>query len=108
MKNTLIISILAIIILTSCGKKYEETRPIRKDVTETVFASGALEANETYNLTALSDGYLTEISFKENDLVKQGQLLAVIDNKQIFIIQKMQKSCMILHKTIHLPIHHCC
>jgi HlyD family secretion protein len=82
MKKIVFISIIAIGILSSCGKKYEETSPIRKDVTETVFASGALEANETYNLTALSDGYLTEISFKENDLVKQGQLLAVIDNKQ--------------------------
>lgn len=82
MKRIVFVSIMAIGILSSCGKKYEETRPIRKNVTETVFASGALEANEMYNLTALSDGYLTEISFKENDLVKQGQLLAVIDNKQ--------------------------
>jgi len=82
MKKTIIISILSVGILSACGKKYAETKPIRKNVTETVFASGALEANETYNLTALSDGYLSEITFRENDLVQQGQLLAVIDNKQ--------------------------
>ncbi|NJK95072.1 MAG: HlyD family efflux transporter periplasmic adaptor subunit [Bacteroidales bacterium] len=63
-------------------KEYEEAKPVKKNVTETVFASGALEAKETYKLTSLADGYLTDISFKENDFVKQGQILAVIDNKQ--------------------------
>jgi HlyD family secretion protein len=76
------IILVMLILLFSCGKKIEETKPIRKDVTETVFASGVLEAYETYSLTAQSDGYLSQISFKENDIVKQGQVLAVIDNKQ--------------------------
>jgi len=41
-------------------EKTEETTPIRKDVTETVFASGVLEANNTYSLTAQTDGYLSK------------------------------------------------
>ncbi|OYQ37982.1 hypothetical protein CHU92_07095 [Flavobacterium cyanobacteriorum] len=81
MKTRFAILLLCVAIV-SCGKKFEETKPIRKDVTETVFASGYLEAEGTYELTALSDGYLTEVNFEEGDLVKKGQVLAVIDNKE--------------------------
>ena len=82
MKKLVLISFVSAILLSSCGKKTEETKLIVKDVTETVFASGALEAYETYSLTAQSDGYLIDVAFKENDLVKVGQVLAVIENKQ--------------------------
>jgi multidrug efflux pump subunit AcrA (membrane-fusion protein) len=83
MKINIIRALLALTIcLVSCGKKTEETKPIRKDVTETVFASGMLEAKDSYDLTAQTDGYLIQIEFKEGDLVKEGQVLAVIDNKQ--------------------------
>ncbi len=70
------------IALTSCGKKSEETTPIRKDVTELVFASGILEADNTYNLTAEVDGYLTQIRFNEGDDIIPGAVLAVIDNRE--------------------------
>jgi HlyD family secretion protein len=67
---------------SSCGKKTEETRPVRKDVTETVFASGILEAKNTYTLTAQADGYLVAVNFEEGDLVSAGKTLAVVDNKE--------------------------
>lgn len=73
---------IIIIHLISCGKKFEETKPIRRDVTETVFASGHLEATQTYQVVAQSDGYLIELDLKENDLVKKGQVLGEIDNKE--------------------------
>jgi HlyD family secretion protein len=82
MKKIIFISMITMGLFSACGKQMEETKPIRKDVTETVFASGTLEANATYSLTALSDGYLVDVSFKENDIVKQGQIVATIDNKQ--------------------------
>lgn len=66
----------------SCGKRYEETKPVRKDVTETVFASGTLEAEDSYDLTALTSGYLTEVNLEEGDLLKKGDIVAVIDNKE--------------------------
>lgn len=81
MRQTLLILSL-IFLLSTCGRKSEETKPIRKDVTETVFASGILEAHGTYNLTAQNEGYLNEIRFNEGDLIKKGNILAVIDNKQ--------------------------
>jgi multidrug efflux pump subunit AcrA (membrane-fusion protein) len=71
-----------IMALAACGKKMAETKPIRQDITETVFASGILEAKNTYNLTAQTDGYLLRVNFEEGDLVKAGQLLAAMDNQE--------------------------
>jgi len=83
MKTKIFLGIAALsIIAASCGKKTQETSPIRKDVTETVFASGSLEANGTYNLTSQTDGYLVQVNFEEGDLINEGEVLAVVDNKQ--------------------------
>lgn len=82
MKTKFIALIGFVVLLSSCAKKTEETKPIRKDVTETVFASGILEANGTYSLTAQNDGYLVAVNFTENDIIQEGAVLAVIDNKQ--------------------------
>jgi HlyD family secretion protein len=82
MKTQFIIAIATLFLLASCGKKTAETKPIRRDVTETVFASGMLEAKGTYTLTARTDGYLKQINFQEGDLIKEGALVALIDNKE--------------------------
>jgi multidrug resistance efflux pump len=82
MKNKLILSIATACLLTACGKKTQETTPIRKDVIETVFASGILEAKNTYTLKAQTDGYLSAVNFEEGNIVNSGQVLAVVDNKE--------------------------
>jgi multidrug efflux pump subunit AcrA (membrane-fusion protein) len=81
--KTVISCAIVLMLASSCGKTSEEIKPIRKDVTEIVFASGVLEANGTYYLTAQSEGYLSQVNFKEGDLVKEGSVLAVVDNKEI-------------------------
>jgi HlyD family secretion protein len=81
MKQLLYFLFLNIVFLFSCGKKTMEAQPERKDITETVFASGTLEPENKYNLVAQTDGYILELKFKDGDLVKAGQILAVIDNK---------------------------
>jgi HlyD family secretion protein len=91
MNNKLITAVtlvVAVFLFSSCGKKIAETKPIRKDVTETVFASGILEAKNTYNLTAQADGYLTQINFNEGDMVPVGKVLAVLDNKEAGLNQQ--------------------
>jgi HlyD family secretion protein len=91
MNNNLITTIpvaVAVFLFSSCGKKIAETKPIRKDVTETVFASGILEAKNTYNLTAQADGYLIQINFNEGDIVPVGKVLAVLDNKEAGLNQQ--------------------
>ena len=69
MKTRIISSILSAVILSSCGSKDKETQPQYKAITETVFASGTLEPEAKYNLTAQSDGYVVSLNFKENDVV---------------------------------------
>lgn len=81
-----------LLLLSACGKKTEETKPVRKDITETVFASGVLIPENQYNLTAQSDGYLINLNFEEGDIVKTGDLLAVIDNKTYDINSQGKKS----------------
>jgi multidrug efflux pump subunit AcrA (membrane-fusion protein) len=75
----------ACLIFSACGQKPTPVRPERKDLTEMVFASGVLEADDQNNLTAQTDGYLIKLDFKEGDQVNAGQLLAVIDNSQNII-----------------------
>ena len=82
MKNQFILSIATILLLASCGKKTEETKPIRRDVIETVFASGILEAKNTYTLKAQTDGYLSAVNFEEGNFVSAGKILAIVDNKE--------------------------
>lgn len=69
-------------MLIACGRSKVETKPIRKDITEIVFASGTLIANEQYYLKAKTDGYLQNVNFEEGDVVASNQLLAVIDNSR--------------------------
>jgi len=80
MKNIILLLIFTF-ALSSCGRKTNQTKPIRKDVTETVFASGSLEPENKYNLIAQSEGYIIDLKFNNGDEVKEGQVLAVIDNK---------------------------
>ncbi|HWY10324.1 MAG TPA: HlyD family efflux transporter periplasmic adaptor subunit [Bacteroidia bacterium] len=82
MKNIYFISLFVLLpVLFSCGRKTNETKPSRKDITETVFASGTLEPENKYNLIAQSEGYIIALKFNNNDEVKAGQVLAIIDNK---------------------------
>lgn len=76
-----IIAFAAFALLNSCGKKYTETTPEYRNITETVFASGVLVPENQYNLTAQSDGYLISLNFEEGDIVETDYLLAEIDNK---------------------------
>src|ERR1700739_1559883 len=77
------ISIIAgLVVLNSCSKNLVEVKPVRKNITETVFASGVLVPENQYNLTAQSEGYIVALNFMEGDTVKQGAVLAVIDNQQ--------------------------
>jgi multidrug resistance efflux pump len=91
MKNQFIILVTTLFFLTSCGKKTQETKPIRKDVIETVFASGVLEAKNTYTLKAQTDGYLSAVNFEEGDFVKAGRILAIVDNKESGFNQESAK-----------------
>lgn len=79
--SKVIIFSLTVLTLASCGKETQETTPLRKEVSETVFASGILEADGKYALTAQSNGYITKLYFEEGDLITKGSTLVEIQDE---------------------------
>lgn len=84
MKKIYVFTILAISLI-SCGKKTEKATVQRKDITEMVFATGSLKADDEYLVAAQTDGYLKSVNFEEGDVIHEGKVLAVIDNKQSLV-----------------------
>ncbi|MEM1121785.1 MAG: HlyD family efflux transporter periplasmic adaptor subunit, partial [Bacteroidota bacterium] len=58
------------------------TQAIRKNITETVFATGTLQAEDTYQLMAETEGYLVALHFEEGDVVSKNEVLVEIDNQE--------------------------
>lgn len=79
MKNSLLL-LLTLSTLVSCGTK-EEGKPVVQDIKELVFASGELEWDNSYNLTAQTDGILVNATFDVGNKVTENQIIASIDNK---------------------------
>jgi HlyD family secretion protein len=73
--------LLLMVILSACEKKMIETKPTRKDITETIFASGSLEIEGEYRLTAKTDGYIKAIFFELGDVLKENQLVVILENE---------------------------
>lgn len=84
-KISLFLSIILAIFLFSCGKKTETATVQRKDITEMVFATGSLKADDEYLVAAQADGYLKTLNFEEGDVINAGKVLALIDNKQSLV-----------------------
>lgn len=88
-------------LAVSCSNTGDEVKPEYKDITETVFASGTLEPEGKYNLTAQSDGYLVALNFTEGDFVKTGDVIAVVDNQaNTFNEQSAQQLLSISQKNL--------
>jgi multidrug efflux pump subunit AcrA (membrane-fusion protein) len=74
-----IIPLLLLVTLFSCGES-KEIQPITQDIKELVFASGQLEWDNSYNLTAQTDGVIQNSNFEVGNTVNKGKVLATIDN----------------------------
>jgi multidrug efflux pump subunit AcrA (membrane-fusion protein) len=101
MKNISIFlsSLIVVSLLFSCGKKTETTTVQRKDITEMVFATGALKTENEYVLAAQTDGYLKNLNFEEGDLIQAGKVLAVIDNQQSMVNVNQTAKLLAIAKT---------
>jgi multidrug efflux pump subunit AcrA (membrane-fusion protein) len=80
--NRIIIFIAIAALIASCKPKYEEAHPKMAPVTEAVFASGSVSPKDAYIVTSLSDGFIKRSYVEENDMVRAGQLLFQLDNRQ--------------------------
>lgn len=69
----------ASLTLHSC-KKGDEIRLEQKDITEAVFASGYIMADDEYKVITMGDGMITKRWVEEGDTIVEGQILFSILN----------------------------
>lgn len=79
-KDKLIVGLILLFALVGC-KEQTSITPIRKDIIDVVFASGNIETEGQYYVTAQSEGYLVKSFVKEGDTVKKGEFLFQIDDE---------------------------
>ncbi|HVW12381.1 MAG TPA: efflux RND transporter periplasmic adaptor subunit [Mucilaginibacter sp.] len=75
----LIICLAPLILIAACQNN-NLVHPQRKDIIETVYASGKIMADSEYTVYALNPGTVINKLAKEGDTVKKGQILYVINN----------------------------
>lgn len=72
---------LVLLLFTSCNQQKEQiVSPLEAPITEAVFAPGHIEATGQFTLTAMTEGYLIEVTVQEGDDVSANQTLFVQDN----------------------------
>lgn len=86
-------------LLSNCASNLE-TKPIRKDIIDAVFASGYLVTDDEYQVTARAEGYLNQSLVEEGNEVNQGMPLfllsseipnAELENAQVNYLDAQQK-----------------
>lgn len=80
-RNNSLVFLLLSLSLFACTSEEKGIQPVVQDIKELVFASGELEWDNAYNLTALTDGILYDANFDIGDKLSRGTVLARIDNK---------------------------
>ncbi len=61
-----------VILLASCSEKQEEIKPIRKSITESIYASGSIESKNQYTAFASASGIVNEIYHSDGDDILKG------------------------------------
>lgn len=68
------------LLFLSC-KRAQTVYPVKKDIVETVYASGSIVPGNEHWLSAMAGGQIVKKSVKEGDTVKRGQILYVISDE---------------------------
>jgi HlyD family secretion protein len=71
-----------VLLLAACKGKDPSTFPVRKDLTQAVYASGRIYPLNSYKVFSKIPGYVQEIHVGVGDHVKAGQALLTIRNEQ--------------------------
>lgn len=80
MRKTFLI-FLSILIFGSCKRSAESVTPIRKDLTQAVYASGKIYPLNDYKVYSKLPGYIEKIHVRVGDSVKAGQPLITIKSE---------------------------
>jgi len=70
-----------LVLFDSCSRSGSTVKPSRKDIIETVYASGKIISENEYQVYALANGTVREKKVKEGDPVTKDQVLYVISNE---------------------------
>lgn len=74
--------LIALFLLLSCSKDREGIKPDNGSVTESVYASGIIKANDQYTVFSTVNGILQKIKVVAGQPVHQGQLLFDIESEK--------------------------
>ena len=82
------LAVIAMLIIKPFGKKkvevtFETVKVEKGNITNTVTATGTIEAVTSVDVGTQVSGIIDKIYVDFNDRVKKGQLLAMIDKKQL-------------------------
>jgi len=78
--HTVLICFGILVSFEACKSKTETTSPIRKTITESVYASGKIKAKSQYTVYATVNGILGDVRVKPGDTVFQHEVLFLLDN----------------------------
>ena len=80
MKRTGIVFTILLIAFTACKQKQQEVKPVIKQLTEAIYASGTLVPEHEYKVVPATEGFVANALVKEGDTIAKGQLLFVLSN----------------------------
>ncbi len=95
--------ILICVVCTLCVSCSRQNiiHPQRKDIVETVYASGNIISDSEYNLYALSSGTIIKKLVKDGDVVTKNQVLYIVKNDaSAFRLQTAQTNLEIAQKNL--------
>ena len=84
----------AVVALFSCGKKSDETSPVRKPVVEAVYAGGTIHPQNEYKAFANAAGLLRELYAREGDSVGVGSLLFAVDSRDPAVREQLAREAL--------------
>ena len=71
---------ILLLIFISCKDKFDETKPIIGDVTESVYASGIIKSENQYTVFSIVSGILNKIDVVAGQTIANDQLLFELEN----------------------------
>lgn len=79
MKNKLLS--LMVVFLFSCGEEVETVKPLKKNISESIYASGIITSKNQYQLYARVPGIIDQVFVEEGDTVLAGTPILSIYNE---------------------------
>lgn len=79
--NIAAIALLCLCTLASCSEPNDAIHPERRNITQSVYASGVVVSKDEYQVFATTSGSLERVLVSEGDSVSAGQIIAIVSNQ---------------------------